>query len=75
MKGVERRSQLYSRECDWLGPDLTRNTQGRYIPIFPVAAVMLTLPGHNTLYIYLLLANKFSEVIIIFICSVVNSVT
>ena len=31
----ERRSQPYSVEYDWLSPDLTQNTQGHYIPIFP----------------------------------------
>ena len=27
---------LYSAEYYFLGPDLTRNTRGQYIPIFPV---------------------------------------
>ena len=47
MEGGKRRSQSHSRECDWLGPDLTQNRQGHYIPIFPVAVVILTPPGHN----------------------------
>ena len=35
MKGGERRSQSYSVEYNWLGPDPTQNTQGQiyqYIP-------------------------------------------
>ena len=28
-------SKQHSGEDDWLGPDLTRNTRGQYIPIFP----------------------------------------
>ena len=35
----ERRSQPYSDEYDWLGPDLTQNTRGRYILIFPVVLI------------------------------------
>ena len=34
VEGIETRSQSYSREYGWLGLDLTRNTQGRYILIF-----------------------------------------
>ena len=45
MEGCERISQLHSVEYDWLGPDLAQNTQGRYIPISPVAVAMLTPPG------------------------------
>ena len=44
MEGGERRSKLYSGEYDWLGPDLTQNGQGQYIPILTVAVVILTLP-------------------------------
>ena len=35
----ERRSQPYSGEYDWLGPDLTRNTRGQYILVFPAVLV------------------------------------
>ena len=45
MEGGGRRSQSHSREYDWLGPYLTQNTLGRYIPIFPVAVIVLTPPG------------------------------
>ena len=47
MEGGERRSQSHSGEYYWLGPDLTQNIWVRYIPIFPVVVVMLTLPGHK----------------------------
>ena len=39
----ERNYQPYSREYDWLGPDLTRNTWGLYILILPGALITLTL--------------------------------
>ena len=29
-----RRPQSHSAEYDWLGPDLTQNTRGRYIPSY-----------------------------------------
>ena len=29
----------------WLGPDLTQNTRGEYIPIFPIVLIVLTLDG------------------------------
>ena len=41
----ERRYQAHSREYDWLVPDLTLNTQGRYIPILPVVLVTPTPDG------------------------------
>ena len=34
VEGGEICYQLYSRLCDWLGPDLAWNTQGRYTLIF-----------------------------------------
>ena len=40
MEDSGRRSQPYCREYDWLGPDLTQNTRGRYILILP--AVLIT---------------------------------
>ena len=55
MEGGERRPQPYSVEYNWLGPDLTQNTRGQYIPILMVAFVMLTPSRHKTIYIYLLL--------------------
>ena len=36
MEGFERCSQSHSRKYDWLGPDLMKNTQGRYILILLV---------------------------------------
>ena len=41
----EGHSQSHSSDYDWLGPELTQNIRGRYIPIFPLAIVMLTSPG------------------------------
>ena len=41
----EIRSQSHSREYYWLGPYLTQNTQGLYIPLLPVEVDMLTPPG------------------------------
>ena len=38
----ERRSPSHSREYHWLWPDLTHNTRGRHIPIFPLVLVSLT---------------------------------
>ena len=38
---------LYPVEYDWLGPDLTQNTWGQYIPILPVLVFILTSIGHN----------------------------
>ena len=35
-------SQPYSGEYNWLGPDLTLNTRGRYILIFPVVLITPT---------------------------------
>ena len=63
----ERRPQSNSGEYVWLGSDVTRNTQGRYIPIFPRVVIMITPPG-------LLLTISCAEVIIICICSVVKRV-
>ena len=37
----ERRSQPYSREYDWLGPDLTLNTQGPYTLVLPEVFITL----------------------------------
>ena len=34
--------QKYSVEYDWLGPDPTRNTLGRYILILPALFITLT---------------------------------
>ena len=45
MEDVERRSQSNSVEYDWLGPDLTRNTKGRYILIFLAVLISLTKYG------------------------------
>ena len=45
MEDGERRPQSHSVEYYWLGPDLTQNKLGRYIPLFPVVIVMLTPPG------------------------------
>ena len=45
MEGGERLSQPHSGEYDWLGPDLTRNTRGRYIPILLIVLVTITLDG------------------------------
>ena len=39
MEDGERISQSDSGEHDWLGPDLTRNIQGRYILILPVVLI------------------------------------
>ena len=39
MEDGERRSQSNSGEYYWLGPELTQNTRGRYIPIFPAANI------------------------------------
>ena len=39
MKYGERYSQLNSGEYDWLGPELTRNKQGRYILISPMVLI------------------------------------
>ena len=36
MEDDERHSQPYFQEYDLLGPDITQNTQGRHILIFPV---------------------------------------
>ena len=47
MEGVERHTQSYYGYRDWLGPDLTRNKRGRYMPILPVAVALLTPPGQN----------------------------
>ena len=49
MEDGERHSQSHSGEYYWLVPDLTLSTLGRYITIFPVAVVMLTLPVHKPL--------------------------
>ena len=35
MEDGERRSQSHYIEYDWLVPDLTQKSQGRYILIFP----------------------------------------
>ena len=35
MEDGERRFQSHPIEYDWLGPDLTQNTQGHFILIFP----------------------------------------
>ena len=35
----ERDSHPHPREYNWLGPDLTRNTQGRYKHILPVVLI------------------------------------
>ena len=40
LEDVERHSQLYSGEYDWLGPYLTQNTRGQYILI--LLAVLIT---------------------------------
>ena len=59
----------------WLGPDLTRNTRRRYIPVILLAAVMLTLTGYKPLKSYLLLSTSYEEVIIFCIFLVVLSAT
>ena len=44
MEDDERHYQPYSREYDWVGPDLTQNTRGRYILIsleFLITPVLL----------------------------------
>ena len=74
MEGGERNFQSHSVEYYWLGPDLTQNTQGRYILILPVVVVMLTLPGHKSLYSYFLITTSCVEVVIICICSVIHHV-
>ena len=40
-------TNIYDREYDWLGPDITLNTQGQYIPILLVVIVMLNTPRQN----------------------------
>ena len=40
MEDGERRSQPHSVERDWLGPDITQNTPGRYILV--LSAVLVT---------------------------------
>ena len=45
MEGGERHSQSHSGEYYCLLPNLTWNTQGCYIPIFPVAVFIITPPG------------------------------
>ena len=52
MEGVERHTQSYSGYRDWLGPDLTRNKRGRYMPILPVAVALLTPPGQNIIDLF-----------------------
>ena len=47
VEGGKRRFQKHSREYEWLRSDLTLNTRGWYILIFPLVVVMLTPPGHN----------------------------
>ena len=42
VKDGERRSQSHSKEYDWLGPDNTQNTRGKYILIFPEILMTLT---------------------------------
>ena len=39
MEDGETRSQSHPVEYDWLGPDLTRNTRGRYILIFTTVLI------------------------------------
>ena len=39
---------LDSIEYDWLGPNIMKNTRGRYITILLVVVIMLTLPGHKS---------------------------
>ena len=51
-----------------------QNTRGWYIHIFPVAVVIITLPFHKPLHSCLLLDNSYEEVIIIYICSIVQRV-
>ena len=48
MEGGERGSQQHYGEYSWLGPDLTQNTQGQYILIFPAVVGMLTLPVNKS---------------------------
>ena len=74
-EGGKRRSQLYSRELYWLGPYLTQNTWGRYIPILSVEFVMLNPPAHKLLYSYLILDTFCAKVIIICICYIVQRAT
>ena len=45
MEGGERFSQSYPIEYDWLGPELTLNTWGRYILILPIVLVTLIPDG------------------------------
>ena len=47
MGGGERQPQAHSVKYDWLGPELTQNTQGRNILILPVVVFMLSPPGKN----------------------------
>ena len=48
MEGGERGSQQHYVKYSWLGPDLTQNTQGQYILIFPAVVGMLTLPVNKS---------------------------
>ena len=62
LEGCERRIQEHYIEYYWLGPELTQNTWGQYIPIFPVGVSMLTPPGHKhyrVIYYWLTFARRF----------------
>ena len=55
MEDGERHPKPYYRECDWLGPYLTRNTRGEYILILPAAIIptrMILMTGPKLVYNY-----------------------
>ena len=41
VEDYERHSKPYLGKYAWLGPDLTQNTRGRYIPILPEVRITL----------------------------------
>ena len=70
MEDVERRSQPYSDEYDWLGPDPTRNNRGQYILIFlvvlinPTCMVLITRPesgSHYPPYVWRLIQSVYDH--------------
>ena len=62
MEYGERRPQSHSGEYDWLDPDLTQNTQGRYILILPEVLItpthMLLMTGPKLVSYYPHLAQR-----------------